>query len=172
MTRPLALVAGPNPLVNRTRYAAGLRPPVTASVRCLLFMLIDGVIFEARCPSPPRAVGAHRAVIAASRSGSVGTQVVASAGRSRGNASPKVVGYRAVAAVPETRSSSRRQLSVPVAACVSRSRGDGSHGALSVAQPRPELWTHLTNCCSRRLTPSPVCSRGQLTASSVAERHR
>ena len=32
MTRPLALVAGPNPLVNRTRYAAGLRPPVTSSV--------------------------------------------------------------------------------------------------------------------------------------------
>jgi len=37
-------------------------------------MPIDGVIVEAKCPSPPRAFGAHRAVTAASRFGSVGTQ--------------------------------------------------------------------------------------------------
>jgi hypothetical protein len=80
-------------------------------------MLIDGVLFEVRCPSTPRAVGANRAVIAASRSGSVGTQVVASAGRSRGNVSPKGVVHRTVVAVPETRSSSRRYLSAAVAAC-------------------------------------------------------
>ena len=135
-------------------------------------MLIDGVILEANCPSPPRAVGAHRAVIAASRSGSVGTQVVASAGRSRGNVSPKVVVHRTVIAVPETRSSSRRQLSAPVATCISRSRGAGSLGELRVVQSRPELWTHLTYCCSRRLTPSPVRSHGQSPASSAAERHR
>jgi hypothetical protein len=30
----------------------------------------------------------------------------------------------------------------------------------------------LTSCCSRRLTPSPVRSRGQSPASSAAERHR
>jgi hypothetical protein len=88
-------------------------------------MLIDGVFLEAKCPSPPRAGGADRAVIAASRSGSVGTQVVASAGRSRGNESPKVIGGRTVAAVSETRSSSRRQLSAPVAACIIWSRGAG-----------------------------------------------
>jgi hypothetical protein len=74
-------------------------------------MLIDGVIFEAECPSPPRAGGVHRTVIAASRSGSAGTQVAASAGRLRGTASPKVIGRRTIAAVSETRSSSRRQLS-------------------------------------------------------------
>jgi hypothetical protein len=141
-------------------------------VRCLLFMLIDGVFLETVCPSPPRAVGVHRAVIAASRFGTVGTQVAASAGRLRGTASPKVVGHRAVAAVSETRSSSRRQLSAPVAACFTRSRGAGSLGALRVVPSRPELWTHLTNCCSRRLTPSPVRSRGQSPASSAAERHR
>jgi hypothetical protein len=135
-------------------------------------MLIDGVILEAECPSPPSAVGAQRAVIAASRSGSVGTQVAASAGRSRGTASPKVAGHRAVAAVSETRSSSRLQLSAPVAACFTRSRGAGSLGALRVVPSRPELWTHLTNCCSRRLTPSPVRFRGQSPASSAAERHR
>ncbi len=135
-------------------------------------MLIDGVILEAKCPSPPRAGGAHRAVIAASRFGSVGTQVVASAGRSRGNVSPKGVVHRTVVAVPETRSSLRRQLSAPVAACFTRSRGAGSLSALRVVRPRPEPWTHLTNCCSRRLTPSPVRSRGQSPASSAAERHR
>jgi hypothetical protein len=135
-------------------------------------MLIDGVLLEAKCPSPPRAVGANRAVIAASRFGSVGTQVVASAGRSRGNVSPNVVVHRTVVAVPETWSSSRQNLSAPVAVCVSRSHGAGSLGVLRVVQSRPEPWTHLTNCCSRRLTPSPVRSRGQSPASSAAERHR
>jgi hypothetical protein len=135
-------------------------------------MLIDGVIVEAKCPSPPRAVGANRAVIAASRSGSVGMRVGASAGRSRGNVSPKGVVHRAGIAVPETRSSSRRDLSAPVAVCVSRSRGAGSLSALRVVPSRPEPWTHLTNCCNRRLTPSPVRSRGQSPASSAAERHR
>jgi hypothetical protein len=88
-------------------------------------MLIDGEILEAKCPSPPSAVGAHRAVIAASRSGSVGTQVVAPAGRSRWDVSPKVIGRRKVAAVSEMRSSSLHQLSAPVAACFTRSRGVG-----------------------------------------------
>ena len=135
-------------------------------------MLIDGVILEAKCPSPPRVGGAHRAVIAASRFGAVGTRVVASAGRSRGNASPKGVVHRTVFAVPETRSSSRRQLSAPVAACFTRSHGAGSLGALLLVHTRPEPWTHLTNCCSRRLTPSPVRFRGQTPASSAAERRR
>ena len=135
-------------------------------------MLIDGVILEAECPSPPRAGGADRAVIAASRFGAVGTQVAASAERSRGTASPKVVGQRTVAAVSETRSYPRRQLSAPVAACFSRLHGAGSLGALRVVQSRPGLWTHLTYCCSRRLTPSPVRSRGRSPASSAAERHR
>jgi hypothetical protein len=98
--------------------------------------------------------------------------VVASSGRLRGTASPKVIGHRTVAAVSETRSSSRRQFSAPVAACFTRSRGAGLLTALRVVRSRPELWTHLTYCCSRRLTPSPVRFRGQSPASSAAERHR
>ena len=78
----------------------------------------------------------HRAVIGASRSGSVGTQVVASAGRSRGNASPKVIGRRTVVAVSDTRSASRRQLSALVAACFTRSRGAGSLSALRAMPSR------------------------------------
>jgi hypothetical protein len=135
-------------------------------------MLIDGVLLEAKCSSPPRAGGADRAVIAASRFGTAGTQVVASAGRFRGTASPKVVGHRAVAAVSETRSSSRRHLSAPVAVCVSRSRGAGSLSVLRLVQSRPELWTHLTNCCSRRLTRPHGRYRSRAAASSAAERHR
>jgi hypothetical protein len=130
-------------------------------------MLIDGVTLEARWPSPPSAVGAHRSVIAASRSGSVGTQGAASAGHFRGTASPKVVGHRTVAAVPQTRSSSLRQLPAPVAACLTRSRGAGSLSALRVVLSRPESWTHLTHCYSRRLTPSPVRSRGQPPAAGI-----
>ena len=135
-------------------------------------MLIDGVILEAECPSPPRTGGVHRAVIAASRFGTVGTQVVASAGRFRGNVSPKVIGGRTVAAVSETLSSSRQRLSAPVAACFTRSRGAGSLGALRVVPSRPELWTHLTNCCSRRLTRPHGRYRSRAAASSAAERHR
>ena len=135
-------------------------------------MLIDGVIFEAECPSPPRAGGVHRTVIAASRSGSAGTQVAASAGRLRGTASPKVIGRRTIAAVSETRSSSRRHLSAPVAVCVSRSRGAGSLSVLRLVQSRPELWTHLTYCCSRRLTRPHGRYRSRASASSAAERHR
>jgi hypothetical protein len=135
-------------------------------------MLIDGVVFEAECPSPPRAGGADRAVIAASRFGTAGTQVAASAGRLCGTASPQVVGHRAVAAVSETRSSSRRQVFAPVAACFTRSRGAGSLGALRVVPSRPELWTHLTNCCSRRLTRPHGRYRSRASTSSAAERRR
>jgi hypothetical protein len=135
-------------------------------------MLIDGVIVVSKCPSPPRVGGAHRAVIAASRFWTVGTQVVASAGRFSWNVSRTVRSFRDFDAVPETRCSSRRQLSAPVAACFTRSRGAGSLSALRVVQSRPAPWTHLTNCCSRRLTPSPVRFRGQSPASSAAERHR
>jgi hypothetical protein len=70
-------------------------------------MLIDGVILEVRCPSPPGTIGSHRIVAATSRFGAVGTQVLASAGRFSWNAPRTVESFRDVDAVPETRSSSR-----------------------------------------------------------------
>jgi hypothetical protein len=135
-------------------------------------MLIDGVLVEAKCPSPPSAVGAHRVVIAATRSGLVGTQVAASAGRFSWNASRTVESFRDVDAVPETRSSSRQRLHAAVAFHARRSAGAGSVGMPLTGRGEPDRATHLTNCCSRRLTPSPVRSRGQSPASSAAERHR
>ena len=62
-----------------------IQAAVQRQLQLLVFMLNDGVILEANCPSPPRSGGMNRAVIATPRSGSVGTQVVASAGRSRGD---------------------------------------------------------------------------------------
>ncbi|MCZ8096878.1 MAG: hypothetical protein O9972_03065, partial [Burkholderiales bacterium] len=84
-------------------------------------MRVDGVFTDAKCPSLPGAVGSHRTVVSASRFGAAGTQVGAPENRSRGNVSPKVVGHRMVAAVPETRSSSRPTLVSTVAFHVRRS---------------------------------------------------
>jgi hypothetical protein len=79
--------------------------------QAFVFMLIDGLLLEACCPSTPRAGGSNRAGIAAIRSGSAQAQLAASAGRSSGNVSPRVVVHRTVIAVPRTRSASPRQLS-------------------------------------------------------------
>jgi hypothetical protein len=133
-------------------------------------MLIDGAIVGAKCPSPPRSVGAHRAVIAASRFGSVGTQVAASAERFSGNVSPKVVANRDDVAVSETRSSSRLQLFAQVAACFPRWSRAGSVCARRRPLSRPEPVSHLTSCCSRHLTRPHGRSRNREAASNAAER--
>ena len=135
-------------------------------------MRVHGVFLDAKCPSPPSAVGSHRTVGAASRSGVAGTQVAASEGRFRGNVSPKVVDHLTVAAVPETRSSSWPEPSAAVAFHVRRSARAGSVCLPLAARRGPAAATHLTNCCSRSLTQPRRCSRSVVSASNSSERHR
>jgi len=135
-------------------------------------MRVGGVFLDAKCPSPPSAVGSHRSVGAASRFGTVGTQAAASSGRFRGNASRTVESFRDVNAVPETRSSSRPRLVSKVAFHVRRSAGAGSVGSPLARPGTPEPETHLTNCCSRHLTQPHRRSRSGASAPNAAERHR
>ena len=146
--------------------------PLSATVRCLLNMRVDGVLLDARCPSPPSAVCAHRTAVAASRFGAVGTQVAAPQGRFRGNASRTVESFRDADAVAETRSPSVPRLIASVEFHAHRSARAGSVCEPLAVRSGPAGVTHLTNSCSRRLTQPRRRSRSGASASNAAERHR
>ena len=134
-------------------------------------MLNDGVILEVRCPSPPGTIGSHRIVATASRFAAVGTQVLASAGRFSWNASGTVESFHDGGAVPETRSSSTPRLLAAVEFHARCSPGAGSVGVPLAGRGGPDRATHLTNCCSRRLTQPHRRSRSGASASNASERY-